>query len=195
MKVRFLNRSSGISGSAALASTTQKATSKATPITPSPMIRPEPQAYWVPPQVVRRMMAVTPDDMNAVPSQSILWGTRRGRDVEHGGDGEQGDDADGHVDVEDPSPRQVLGEQPTRQRADDARDAEHGAEVPHVLAALAGRDHVAGDRLGPHHQTAGADALHGPGGDQTRPCSAPGRTSIEPTRKITIDSWKRFFRP
>ena len=76
VKVRFLNRTSGISGSAALVSTTQKATRRATPSTPSPMIGPEPQAYWVPPHVVRRMMAVTPDDRKAVPSQSILCGTR-----------------------------------------------------------------------------------------------------------------------
>ena len=36
----------------------------------------EPQAYCVPPHVVSRMMAVTPDDMSEVPSQSILCWTR-----------------------------------------------------------------------------------------------------------------------
>ena len=76
LKVRFLNKVSGINGSTAFDSTTQKATSKATPTTPSPMINPEPQAYCVPPQVVSKMMAVTPEDMRAVPSQSILCGTR-----------------------------------------------------------------------------------------------------------------------
>ena len=76
VKVRFLNRVSGISGSTALDSTTQKATINATPATARPMMMPEPHRYWVPPQVVSRMMAVTPDDMRAVPSQSILCWTR-----------------------------------------------------------------------------------------------------------------------
>src|ERR1700686_1365323 len=76
VKVRFLNRLSGIKGSAAFDSTTQKAATMAAPSTPNPMMVPEPQAYWVPPHVVRRMIAVTPVDMNAVPSQSMRWGTR-----------------------------------------------------------------------------------------------------------------------
>ena len=102
------------------------------------MIRPEPQAYWVPPHVVRRMMAVTPDDMRAVPSQSILCGTRLAGMWRTAAMVNRAMMPIGHVDVEDPPPRQVLGEQPARQRADDARDAEDRTEVPHVLARAGG---------------------------------------------------------
>src|SRR6202044_2411335 len=85
-----------------------------------------------------------------------------GRDVEDAGDDEQGDDADGDVDVEDPAPAQVLGEDPTEQRPDDTGGGEDGPEVAHVAAPLPGADDVAHDGLGAHDETAGAHALESP---------------------------------
>src|SRR5674476_633676 len=84
---------------------------------------------------------------------------------DHRGD-EQGDDADGHVDVEDPSPRQVVGEHSAEERSGHRRQCEGGAEVPLVAAAITGRDHVGDDRHGHGHQSAGPDALDPAEGDE-----------------------------
>ena len=75
------------------------------------------------------------------------------------GDHGERHDADGHVDVEDPAPGQVVDEHPAEQRPDDAREAEHRAEQAHVTAALARRDDVAHDGLRADHQAARAQAL------------------------------------
>ena len=88
------------------------------------------------------------------------------RQVEHHrDDGERGD-ADRQVDVEDPPPAQVLGDEAPGEGADDTGEAEDRAEVTHVAAALAGADDVADDRLGADHQPAGADPLQRPESDQ-----------------------------
>ena len=93
-----------------------------------------------------------------------------------GDDGER-DDADGQVDVEDPAPAEVLGEEAAEQRPEHAGRAEDRAEQALVLAALARRDEVADDRHRQHHQPAAAEALEGAEGDQLRACSAPCRTA------------------
>ena len=51
-------------------------------------------------------------------------------------DHEQRDDPDRDVDVEDPVPADLLGQEPADERADDERDPEHGPEQALVLAAL-----------------------------------------------------------
>ena len=51
---------SGRIGSAARVSHQTKRSSRATPTIPSPTIVAEPQAYWLPPQVVSRISALTP---------------------------------------------------------------------------------------------------------------------------------------
>ncbi len=78
----------------------------------------------------------------------------------------QGQRPDGDVDVEDPPPAQIVDEHPADQRTDDRGHPEHGHEEAHVTAALPRGDHVAHDGLGPDHQAASAEALHGPEGDQ-----------------------------
>ena len=74
--------------------------------------------------------------------------------------------ADGQVDVEDPAPGQVLDEEAAQQRTEHGGDPEHRPEQAHVPAALAGRDDVSHDGLGPDHQAPTAQALDGPEGDQ-----------------------------
>jgi hypothetical protein len=75
-----------------------------------------------------------------------------------GHDGQR-DRADGHVDIENPAPGQVVHEHAAQQRADDAADAEHGAEQADVLAPFPGRDDVPDDGLGAHHQATGTQPL------------------------------------
>ena len=88
------------------------------------------------------------------------------RQVEHHRDDGERDGADRQVDVEDPPPAQVLGDEPAGEGADDTGEAEDRAEITHVAAALAGADDVADDRLGADHQPAGADSLQRPESDQ-----------------------------
>lgn len=93
---------------------------------------------------------------------------RSGRDVQGGGDDHEGDRAERHVDVEDPAPAEVLGEDAAEQRSEDAGGAEDGAEQPLVAAALAGWHEVADDRHGEHHQPAAAQSLQGAETDELR---------------------------
>ena len=153
-------------GSAARVSTTQNATMKAAPATPRAMIVDDPHAYWVPPHVVSRIMAVTPADKqrDTKPVDLVMDPPRR--DVKNGRDDEESDDPDRHVDVEDPSPREVLREPSSGKWAEDARQPEHSAEVAHVAPPLTRRHDVADDRLGADHQPTGADALDGSACDQ-----------------------------
>ena len=60
---------------------------------------------------------MTPTTRRAVPAQSILCGTRLTGRWSTAATIEQGDDAERQVDVEDPAPRQVLGEEPAEQWA------------------------------------------------------------------------------
>ena len=83
----------------------------------------------------------------------------------HRYDGER-DGADRDVDVEDPMPGELFDENPSEQRADDARHTEHRPEEALVATALAGRDDVSDDRLGAHHQATAPETLNGPERDQ-----------------------------
>jgi len=66
-KFRLRNRRSGSIGSVALASTSRNATVAATATAPRPMIRPDPQAYCVPPQVDTSTIAVAATASSAAP--------------------------------------------------------------------------------------------------------------------------------
>ena len=79
---------------------------------------------------------------------------------------DEGDGADGDVDVEDPAPAGTVGEEAAEERSGHAGDAEDRAEIALVPAALAGRNDVADDAEGDRHQTAAADSLEGAEGDQ-----------------------------
>ena len=82
-----------------------------------------------------------------------------------GGDGKR-HRADRQVDQKDPAPRQVVDDESADERADDAGKRPGSGEQPDVAPAFARRYDVAhhGEREG--HQTARADALHGPKQDE-----------------------------
>ena len=77
-----------------------------------------------------------------------------------------GDDADRHVHVEDPAPREAGDEEAAEQRARDRCDREDRADEAHVPASLARRDDVGDDRLRADHEAAGADPLQRAEADQ-----------------------------
>ena len=81
-------------------------------------------------------------------------------------DQRQGDQPERQVDVEDPSPAEVVGDEATDQRSDDAPQSEDAHDQAHPAATLAGRKDVAdgGDAQG--HQGAATDAGERSGGDQ-----------------------------
>ena len=76
------------------------------------------------------------------------------------------DRTDRDVDVEDPTPGQLLDEDAPEQRPDHAGQPEHRTEQALIAATFTGRDDVADDRLGTDHQSAAAEPLDGPEGDQ-----------------------------
>ena len=86
--------------------------------------------------------------------------------MEAGGHDHHRDDADGHVHVEDPAPREVVDEEAAEQRSGHRRDREDGADQAHVAAALARRDDVRDDRLRADHEAAGPDPLQRAEADQ-----------------------------
>src|ERR1700722_357047 len=88
-----------------------------------------------------------------------LAGELRGRD-------EQGDDSNWHVDVEDPTPRQVLHEESAEEWTEHGGDAEYRPEQALVATALAGRDDVTHDGQGSNDESAGPQALDRPEADQ-----------------------------
>ena len=91
----------------------------------------------------------------------------RGRvQVQPGGDDQDGERADRHVDVEDPAPREVVDEEAAEQRPGDRCDSEDGADQAHVAPSLPRRDDVGDDRLRPDHQSSGADPLQCAEADQ-----------------------------
>ena len=79
---------------------------------------------------------------------------------------DEGQYAEGQVDIEDPAPRQVGDAQPADERADHGRHPEHGPEEAHVPAAFARGDDIADDRLGTDQQSAATQALQGAERDQ-----------------------------
>jgi hypothetical protein len=111
------------------------------------MICGESQAQVLPPSEATRTRQV----------DRVLPGTDR--DAQDGRDDGERDDPDGEVDVEDPAPAQMLGEQAAEQRPENAARPEDRTEQALVLAPFAGRDEVADDRHRQHHQPAATDTL------------------------------------
>ena len=129
------------------------------------MLGADAHAHEIPPRLAKRMSAVAEAASSSAP---VVDGVGDPAQVagQHGAGDEQRQDPEGQVDVEDPAPRQVRHAQAADERPDHGGDGEHGAEQAHVAAAVARRHDVADDRLGPDHQTAAAQALQGPEGDQ-----------------------------
>ncbi len=88
------------------------------------------------------------------------------RQPQDGTGDDEGQDADGDVDVEDPAPRQMVDEEAPGQRSADAGEGEDPAEVALVATAFAGAHDVADDGHGQGHESAAAESLDGPEGDE-----------------------------
>ena len=79
---------------------------------------------------------------------------------------DEGDQANRHVDVEDPTPTEVIDEEPAGERAGDACDREDGPRVPLVSAAFARRHDVADDGHRHRDKTTRAHPLDCPKRDE-----------------------------
>ena len=84
------------------------------------------------------------------------------------GDGghHQGDGTDGHVDVEDPPPAEVVDEKAPDQWTEQRGHPEHGHEEAHVATSLPWRYHIAEDGHRPDHQAPAPQPLQGAERDQ-----------------------------
>ncbi len=83
-----------------------------------------------------------------------------------GEDGEEGQDPHGHVDVEDPVPADVIGDDPAEEGPDDEAHPEDGPEQTLVAAPFPGGEEVADHRQGDGEQAARTAALERPESDQ-----------------------------
>src|SRR4029077_10492313 len=79
-----------------------------------------------------------------------------------------GDDADRDVDLEDPAPAPVVGDEPAGGGADDRAEAEDAAKQALHAAAAFGREQVADDCENRGEQHAAEDALDAAEHDQLR---------------------------
>src|SRR5690606_36325790 len=82
-----------------------------------------------------------------------------------GGD-DEGEQAQRHVDQEDPPPADRVDEAAADEGAGEGGDAEHHGDHALVAAPVPDRDHVGDHRQGERVQRSGAEALHRAGGDQ-----------------------------
>ena len=105
------------------------------------------------------------------------------------------DDPDRDVDVEDPVPADLFGQEATDQRADDEGDAEDGAEEALVLASLLRREQVADDRERDREQGDPAPMPWMPRKRMSIPMFWLRPDRAEPTRKITMPIMKIGLRP
>ncbi len=83
-------------------------------------------------------------------------------------DDRQRQQAERQVDIEDPSPAELIDDEAAEQRAEHRRDAEHAAEEALIAAALARGDDVADDGNGGDDEAAAAEPLDDAEGDQLR---------------------------
>ena len=98
----------------------------------------------------------------------------------------RGQDAERHVDVEDPGPRVVVGDPSAERRPERRPDHDAHAEDGHGGAALAQREDVEQDRLRRADERAAADALdHAPEHQRPRASGrAPQKNEASVKRRI-----------
>ena len=132
------------------------------------MICHEPHAYCVPPQEEGGKSRAQGDKARAV--QGMLLGLVREVEEGEGGDGE------GHIGEEEPQPGEIVRDPAAGQRPRDRGNPEHSAEVPHVLASLAGAYDVTDDSLGEGNDGSHPEPLDRPRPDQPpEPLRRPGQ--------------------
>ncbi len=112
------------------------------------------------------MSAEAPAARKNAPSQSMLCEMRRVLRLQNARGDEQRHRGNGDVDVEDPAPGHVVGEESADDRSGDTRQREDASHPPLVLPTLPRWDDVTDDRLGADHEAAGADALDGAEADE-----------------------------
>ncbi|MDQ0752501.1 hypothetical protein QF034_006732 [Streptomyces africanus] len=91
---------------------------------------------------------------------------RRFRQLQRDGDDGQGDQAEGHVDVEAPAPGEMVGEVAAEQGPGHGGESEGGADQAQVTAPPPGGHDVRDDRLDTDHEAARTGALEGAERDQ-----------------------------
>ena len=89
-----------------------------------------------------------------------------GRQLQQYGHTHKREQAHRYVHPQRPAPAGTVGQPSAQQRSRHRGEGEDSAHDPHVASALAGGDDVGDGRLREDHQTAAAEALKHPGGDQ-----------------------------
>ena len=187
-KFRFLNTCSGRIGSAARVWRYRNPAVAAAVSRARPMICPEPQRYSVPPQVASRISEVAATASRHAAEVVDLVADPVRRHVQGGHQVDQGRAADRDVDVEDPAPGEVGGDEPAQQRAADGGQHHHDHHVAHVTATFPRGHDVA--HAWPSRRPSGRrrPGPGGPGRRSARPWTATGRTA--PTRPGR-SGWRR----
>ena len=107
---------------------------------------------------------------------------------------EDAEDADRHVDPEDPVPAEIGGEEPAErragERADQRRDGQPGHGRDQLVARRGADQHQARDRR--HHRA--ADALQEARQHEGRAANCEKAQQIEPTTKTTMATRKTLRR-
>ena len=158
---RWRNRSSGRMGSLARRSTTTSAASSAAVAASHGSI-----IVVVPPTATSRH--VTPPNSSAAPSQSIFAAEVRVLGGYAMRDHNRRQDTERQVQVEDPAPRQRVGDIAADERAGNRRDAPDAAEQRLGACALFERVQLADDRHAERDDGAGAQSLDRAKDDQLR---------------------------
>ena len=113
------------------------------------------------PKTIRNMP--TPDSTTPSTSKRCCWVGSAGTSQTAS---DQADDADRHVDEEDPLPAQAVDEHAAGQRSDQRGDPGGRAPHAHRHTAPLGREDPGDRRQRLRREQRGADTLHDPGGDQ-----------------------------
>lgn len=98
--------------------------------------------------------------------QRCLDGHRVSRSLEEDEDDGRRDTANGQVDVETPSPADVIGKGASQQRSDDAGKAVRRADYPGIRRALLRRRGEGNDGVRTGSKTSGAESCDGSTGDE-----------------------------
>ena len=157
----------GTKGSGARASRSTNAAKRPALATSRPRVRPDDQPASSPPTIPETASISAPVTSTA-PGMSRCAGARSdGVGRQRGPGRDEDDDADRHVDQEDPVPRQQVGQDAAEEHPDGASARDHEAVNAHRLRPLGRVGEQAHDERQPDSGDGGAAAaLHHPADDQ-----------------------------